>query len=86
MESSVKQGTVGKMILGIKVTTINGGRISFARATGRFFAKILSSLFLFIGYIMAAFTQRKQALHDIIAETLVIERIFVPYSNTREKL
>ncbi len=86
MESSVKQGTVGKMILGIKVTTINGGRISFARATGRFFAKILSSLFLFIGYIMAAFTQRKQALHDIIAETLVIDRIFVPYSNTREKL
>jgi len=86
MESSAKQGTIGKMILGIKVTTITGERISFARATGRFFAKILSSLFLFIGYFMAAFTKRKQALHDIIADTLVIDKIFVPNSFNEEKL
>ena len=74
MESSSLQATLGKMIFGMKVTDLNGNRISFARATGRHFAKYLSSMILFVGYIMAGFTERKQALHDMIAGTLVIRR------------
>lgn len=72
LESSEKQGTVGKMILGLKVTDINGQRISFARASGRFFGKFLSSMLLCIGYIMVGFTEKKQGLHDMIAGTLVV--------------
>lgn len=71
-ESSSKQATLGKMALGLKVTDENGQRISFARASGRFFSKILSRMILLIGYIMAGFTARKQALHDMIAGTLVV--------------
>jgi len=72
MTSSSKQGTLGKMAFRMKVTDLSGNRISFGRATGRFFAKILSGMILNIGYIMAGFTERKQALHDMIAGTLVI--------------
>lgn len=71
-ESSARQATVGKMALGLKVTDLEGQRISFARATGRHFAKLVSSMILFIGYIMAGFSERKQALHDLIAGTLVM--------------
>jgi uncharacterized RDD family membrane protein YckC len=74
MESSAKQGTVGKMVMSIKVTDEGGQRITFGRATGRYFAKIVSSIILFIGYIMAAFTEKKQALHDIMAKTLVLNK------------
>lgn len=73
MESSAKQGTLGKMALGLVVTDTAGRRISFLRALGRYFAKILSSLILFIGYIMIAFTERKQGLHDLLASTYVIK-------------
>jgi len=71
MESSSKQATLGKMALGLKVTDLEGHRISFARATGRHFAKLVSGMILLVGYIMAGFTERKQALHDTIAGTLV---------------
>ena len=74
MLSSEWQATVGKRAMSIVVTGADGGRISFARATARHFAKILSMLTIFIGFIMAAFTARKQALHDLIAETLVVHR------------
>jgi uncharacterized RDD family membrane protein YckC len=74
MESSERQATIGKSVMGIYVADLNGQRISFLRATGRYFAKILSALILFIGYIMAGFTARKQALHDILANTLVLNR------------
>jgi len=74
MESSGRQGTLGKMALGIKVMDMNGNTISFGRATGRYFAKIISSLTLTIGFMMAGFTQQKQALHDIIAGCLVVNR------------
>lgn len=74
MLSSVRQATVGKMVLGLVVTDRNGGRLTFARATGRHFAKWISFLLLGIGYLMAAFTEKKQALHDMIAETLVVSR------------
>jgi uncharacterized RDD family membrane protein YckC len=71
-ESSDRQATPGKSILGIKVTDMHGNRISFLNATGRHFGKILSSMILMIGYIIAAFTPRKQALHDMLASTLVV--------------
>jgi uncharacterized RDD family membrane protein YckC len=71
MTSSSWQATFGKRIVNLKVTDEAGNRISFERATGRFFAKILSSLILGIGYLMVAFTRRKQGLHDIVAGTLV---------------
>jgi uncharacterized RDD family membrane protein YckC len=74
MESSERQATIGKGAMGIVVVGYDGQRISFLRATGRYFAKILSALILMIGYIMAAFTARKQALHDMLASTLVINR------------
>ena len=73
MESSKYQGTVGKMVLKIKVTDEAGNRISFARATGRYFGKIISGMILMIGYIMAGFTEKKQALHDILASCYVIK-------------
>lgn len=73
LESSKYQATLGKMALGMKVTDLNGYRISFARATGRHFAKILSAIILFIGFIMVAFTERKQGLHDMLAGTLVVK-------------
>ncbi|MFW9806568.1 MAG: RDD family protein [Candidatus Thorarchaeota archaeon] len=72
MESSSKQATLGKMALGIIVTDYNGNRISFARATGRHFAKIISAILLLVGYIMIAFTEKKQGLHDIISGCLVV--------------
>jgi len=74
LESSPVQASLGKMALGIRVTDMNGDRISFGRATGRHFAKILSGLLLLIGYIMAGFTEKKQALHDIMASCLVVKK------------
>jgi len=71
MESSSYQATLGKMIFGMKVTDLSGTRISFARATGRHFAKFISGMFLCFGFITVGFTQRKQGWHDMIAETLV---------------
>jgi len=73
MESSARQATVGKMAFGLIVTDEAGQRIGFGRATGRFFAKILSAIVLMIGFIMVAFTQRKQGLHDLVASTLVVK-------------
>jgi len=74
MLSSEWQATVGKRAMSIVVTGIDGKRISFARATGRHFAKYISAFILGIGFIMAAFTAKKQAMHDMIAETLVVNR------------
>jgi len=74
MESSALQGTLGKLALGLKVTDMQGQRISFARATGRYFGKFVSALIFCIGFLMAAFTSRKQALHDLMAETLVMRK------------
>ena len=75
MESSPKQATVGKMSLGIVVTDLDGRRVTFGRATGRYFAKFLSLLILGIGFLMVAFTERKQGLHDILAKTLVVKGV-----------
>jgi uncharacterized RDD family membrane protein YckC len=78
MESSANQATVGKIALGLKVTDEEGNRISFGRALCRTVAKILSALILFMGFVMAGFTDRKQALHDKIAHTLVVKRSAAP--------
>jgi uncharacterized RDD family membrane protein YckC len=75
MESSEHQGTLGKMALGLLVTDMDGRPISFARASGRFFSKIITGMVpLAIGYIMAGFTEKKQALHDMIASCLVLRK------------
>ena len=74
MESSNYQASIGKMVLGIKVTDINGGKLDFVKAFVRNISKIISSFILCIGYIMAGFTEKKQALHDMIAGTLVIKK------------
>ena len=62
------------MALGIKVTDLEGNRISFGKATGRYFGKIVSGILLFIGYIMVAFTSKKQGMHDMMAGCLVINK------------
>jgi uncharacterized RDD family membrane protein YckC len=75
MESSPNQGTLGKMALGLVVTDTQGRRVTFARATGRFFARIVTGMIpLFFGYILAGVTEKKQALHDIIASCLVLRK------------
>ncbi|WP_305804297.1 RDD family protein [Stenotrophomonas sp. YIM B06876] len=72
--SSNHRATPGKMAVGIKVVRSNGDRISLARGIGRYFGAILSGLILCIGYVMAAFTGRKQSLHDLICDTLVVDK------------
>lgn len=74
LESSEWQATLGKHLLGLKVTDTEGGRISFWRAVMRYFGKYLSALPLEFGFIMIAFTERKQGLHDFLADTVVVYR------------
>jgi uncharacterized RDD family membrane protein YckC len=72
MQSSPRQATLGKELCGLKVGGPNGERLSVPRALGREAAKIISSLTLLIGFIIAAFTRNKQALHDFVASTYVV--------------
>lgn len=72
MESSERQATLGKQLLGIRVSRLDGERLTLARAIGRYAAKLLSFITLLIGFIMAGFTARKQALHDLVADTVVV--------------
>jgi uncharacterized RDD family membrane protein YckC len=65
--------TPGKMALGLKVVRPNGGPIGVGRAAGRYFAKMLSSMTLLIGYIIAGFDSEKRALHDMICDTRVVK-------------
>ncbi|MCF8305516.1 MAG: RDD family protein [Ignavibacteriales bacterium] len=75
-ESSQKMSTPGKMILSLRVTDLAQNRISFAKASARYFAKIITGFTFGLGYLMAAFTFRKQTLHDMITGCVVIERTF----------
>jgi uncharacterized RDD family membrane protein YckC len=72
-ESSEWQATPGKKVLNLVVTDLEGNRVSFGRASGRYFARLITNLIpAWIGYIMAGFTEKKQALHDMIASCLVL--------------
>jgi uncharacterized RDD family membrane protein YckC len=73
MTSSAKQATLGKMVLGLKVIDQQGKRLTFLHATGRHFAKKVNAFTLHIGYLIVAFTRRKQGLHDLIAGTYVVK-------------
>ena len=73
LESSSKQATWGKQLFGLRVTDAYGQRLTFARATGRTFAKILSYMTFYVGFMMAGWTRHKRALHDMVAGTLVMK-------------
>ena len=76
MESSARQATFGKAAMSLRVTGLEGQQLTFGHASGRFFSKLISGMIpLAIGYIMAAFTEKKQALHDMIAGTLVLRKL-----------
>ena len=75
MESSPAQATLGKLALNLYVTDTHGDPITFLRASFRHYFKVFSTLLLYTGWVMAAFTPRKQALHDVLAGTLVLRRI-----------
>jgi uncharacterized RDD family membrane protein YckC len=74
MESSKYQATIGKLALGLIVTDVNGGKLDFVKALIRNVSKIVSWIIFAIGFIMAGLTEKKQALHDIIAGTLVVKK------------
>lgn len=74
MQASAKQATIGKIALGLKVTDMDGNRLDFGKSLVRELCKIISYSILLIGYIMAGFTDKKQALHDIIPGTLVVKK------------
>jgi uncharacterized RDD family membrane protein YckC len=75
LESGETQATWGKQVLGVYVTDLTGNPVTFGRASGRFFAKMVTGMIpLGIGYVMAGFTERRQALHDMIASCLVLRR------------
>jgi uncharacterized RDD family membrane protein YckC len=71
-ESSSQRATIGKRVIGLQVTDMNGEQISFWRATRRYFSAYLSTLLLFVGYLIVPFTPKRQALHDLIAGTVII--------------
>jgi uncharacterized RDD family membrane protein YckC len=73
LTSSERGATLGKMAVGLRIVTEQGERLSFLRATGRYFAKYVSALILGVGFLMVAFTDRKRGLHDMIAGTVVIK-------------
>jgi uncharacterized RDD family membrane protein YckC len=72
MYSSASQASLGMMAVGIQVTDLNGQRVTFGRATGRYFASWLSAITLGIGYLMILWSPRRQVLHDLIAGRLVL--------------
>ncbi len=74
MNSSQRHGTFGKYFMGLKVTGLAGEPIAFGQATGRHFAKFISTFPLLAGFFVAPFTRRKQALHDMVAGTIVLRR------------
>lgn len=73
-EASSWQATPGKRLVRVKVTDVDGRRLGFAHATGRYFAKLISEALLAIGYLMIGFTRKKQGLHDLLARSLVVKR------------
>jgi uncharacterized RDD family membrane protein YckC len=72
LHSSSRQATIGQWALGIRITDLDARRISFARASGRYFASMLTGLTFGIGYLIMLLTARRQTLHDLIAGTVVV--------------
>jgi uncharacterized RDD family membrane protein YckC len=70
-ESSTRKGTIGKQAMNLIVTDLDGNKITFMQATMRFFGKFLAAVPIFAGFLLIFFTEKKQALYDIIAKTLV---------------
>ena len=75
-------GTIGKLAVGIKVTDRDGRRLTLLRSIGRYGGELLSMASLSVGYVMAGFTRRRQALHDMLAGTLVVRREVTPETLT----
>jgi uncharacterized RDD family membrane protein YckC len=69
------QATIGKKVCGLRVVDYDGRRITYGRATSRFFSSLLSSVILFVGFFMIVWTRRRQGLHDFMAKTLVIKNV-----------
>jgi uncharacterized RDD family membrane protein YckC len=86
LESSPMRASVGKAALGLFVGDLYGDPITFSRASARYWLKTLSSMVLMTGWLMAAFTPRKQALHDLLSGTLVLHRVAIvtPWPNSDE--
>ena len=74
MECTTPQATIGKMLMGIYVTDLEGERVAFSRASIRYWMKYVSLVIFFLGFAIAAFTRQKQALHDKVANSLVLKR------------
>lgn len=74
MESSMLQGTFGKLAMELKVTTLTGTRVSFGQASARYFGKILSALLFGIGFLMIGMTEKRQGLHDLLSDCLVLDQ------------
>ncbi len=74
MESSKLQATLGKLMLGLKVSNIHGQRVTFLKSTARYVWRLLSVLTLFLGFVLAGFTSKKQTLHDLLAGCLVLKK------------
>ena len=74
LESSKLKGTLGKLILGVKVTDLHQQKISLMKANIRYWSKIISILILLIGFLMIMTTSKKQGLHDMLAKTTVIKK------------
>jgi uncharacterized RDD family membrane protein YckC len=72
-ESSPRGATIGKRAMNLRVLDEEGNRLTFVKASVRYFSKILSAMIMMLGYVMALFTKRKQALHDLIAGTIVVD-------------
>jgi uncharacterized RDD family membrane protein YckC len=72
LQSASRQATLGQMALGIRIADLEGRRVSFGRASGRYFATVLTGLTFGLGYLLMFFTARKQTLHDLVASTVVL--------------
>ena len=74
LESSPLKATLGKLIMGLVVCDRNGQRISMGMANKRYWAKLLSTMTLYIGFMLSGWTKKKRALHDMIAGTLIMKK------------
>ena len=72
LESSARQATLGQQLLGLQVMDLEGRRISFGRATARYFSQILSALICGVGYLFNLWTSRRQTLHDLVAGCVLV--------------